>query len=284
MDRTLAAVIATGCVATITEAIVSGRAPMQNTMPASRCPVPEQALTVSQIEFLQEKGYVVVDNFLSKDQVRRACETIRSLDENGKFKLNSNDDETVRTDRVFMYRSNQNDVEEPEDVKKVAGLQGVRAELISMARGLTESNFAGFAHSDYESSRLCIPQEMQVSIFEKCNGQGQFFTSHVDSAGAEDFHDLGLLGWLRSYYLRQRYLTCIVYLNEDWKPEDAGCLRLHHRGSTALEGSFDSSSYIDVEPVAGRLVVLSSLNQWHAVLPTNAKRFACSFFLSLGDK
>lgn len=265
------------CAVVLAEAAYTGRTPVLDATPASQGPEPtkEARLTASQIGSLQDRGYLVVDNFLTKEQVRDACRAIQSLDESGHFKKNPNNDDTVRTDRTFMSK---------DDGRETKGLQDIRKTVASFARGLADSDFSGFgSHNDYHSSRLNMPHSMQISIFgrNQRDNEAQFFTSHLDSAGTDTFLELGLLGWLRSYYLRKRYLTCIVYLNDDWKPGDGGCLRLHR--NTPTQYTFESEDFLDVEPIAGRLVIFSSLHQWHCVLPTFATRFACSFWLTLAD-
>lgn len=274
-DVVLAAGSVTGLIVLFADAVHTGRAPLVGAKLVSQYPLPstkETRLSSSQIEQLQDRGYLVVDDFLTTEQVREACRAIETLDRNGRFR-NADDNPDVRTDRTFMSK---------DDPSEEKGLQDVRMKVASFARGLVDSTFSGFVgslHNDYHSSRLNMPYAMQVSIFERDGkgGEAQFFSSHVDSSGSDTFLDLGLLGWLRSYYLRRRCLTCIVYLNEHWKPEDGGCLRLHRNGAEMY--TFEGDDYLDVEPIAGRLVIFSSLNQWHAVLPSCGRRFACSFWL-----
>jgi SM-20-related protein len=90
---------------------------------------------------------------------------------------------------------------------------------------------------------------------------------------------LGLVGYLRSKYLRQRYLTCIVYLNPHWEPSDGGCLRIFLLGDDDDRGE----SVVDIEPKAGRLVIFSSVNMMHAVLPTFSRRLACSMWMTINE-
>jgi hypothetical protein len=136
-----------------------------------------------------------------------------------------------------------------------------------------------------QSGEFQFPAHIQVSIY---GSEGAavaldgFLTTHLDSANANSFTTLGLLGWLRSHHLRRRYLTCIVYLNDEWKDGDGGCLRMFKDGMES--GKFDKTNVIDILPLAGRLVVFSSLQQWHTVLCTQATRFACSLWLTLNPK
>lgn len=281
----MAGAVAAGCLAIMIDADRSGRAPLENSRRARDCVLmtnDNTSFSVSSAQWrqLERDGYLVLDNFLSKDQVRDACESIEQVESAGKFGLSpnelahndENDELLVRTDRVYMCRDS------------TGGLHDIQQQLESFARTVADSDFEGFDRH-YHPNNMRVPQQMQVSIYGT-NSTAQdtlrdFYSSHLDSSGSDSFLHLGLLGWLRSRYLRKRYLTCICYLNENWADGDGGCLRLHKNG--AESGTFDSQEYIDVPPIAGRLVVFSSLHQWHAVLPTAATRYACSLWLTLNE-
>lgn len=285
LDKAMSGIVVAGCIAIIADAEQSGRAPLEPSRRARDCckgdNKTEFSVSSSQWRQLERDGYLVLDNFLSKEEVREACKSIELLDSRGEFVPSANQreyDETinneealVRTDRVYMCR----------DQDTTGGLYKIRQQLASFARTTADSDFVGFGSGEqyYDSNNLQVPQQMQVSIYSNCTAHGtvgDYYTSHLD--GSEDsFLELGLLGWLKARYIRKRYLTCICYLNENWVEGDGGCLRLYKNGAA---GSFDSHNYIDVSPIGGRLVVFSSLNQWHAVLPTRATRYACSLWLS----
>ena len=67
----------------------------------------------------------------------------------------------------------------------------------------------------------------------------------------------------------------LCYLNNDWDAARAGgCLRLH---STP-------TSFVDVEPVAGRVVIFPSATQQHEVLPcTEGERIALTLWVEYLD-
>ena len=279
-------------------------------------------LSSTQCRLLEKQGYLVIDAFLSAQQVRDAQQTIRRLDADDQFQMSCNEkyeqDESsgkpVRTDRVLLHElvpshsatdtslfqmrkqeTNDRRVEVSNGVfvdrngsSTGAGLWNVQMELGRFARALADSDFNGFngesAQDRYAVDKLRIPTQMQVSIFDHAEHKdeaGDYFTSHLDSAAGETLESLGILGWIRSRYVRKRYITCIVYLNSEWQEGDGGCIRLHD--SEATMGTFESDSYKDFAPLAGRLVVFSSHTQWHAVLPTFVTRYACSLWLTLDD-
>ncbi len=80
---------------------------------------------------------------------------------------------------------------------------------------------------------------------------GSFYRKHLDQFQ----HD------------NHRTLTCILYLNENWKTEDGGMLRLY------LDDA-DSAHFIDIAPVAGTLVTFLSSRFWHEVLPARRVRMS----------
>lgn len=60
-----------------------------------------------------------------------------------------------------------------------------------------------------------------------------------------------------------RVLTAICYLNDGWKEQDGGQLRLYPFPHDPL----------DIQPVSGRLVMFSSRNMLHRVLPSSKERY-----------
>jgi hypoxia-inducible factor (prolyl hydroxylase) len=91
-------------------------------------------------------------------------------------------------------------------------------------------------------------------------GGGARYVKHVDNAcsAGEGEHCNG------------RRLTAILYLNEGWRPDDGGELRLH-----APYASAEMPPLADVPPTADRLVLFwSDARVPHEVLPSRTDRFA----------
>jgi SM-20-related protein len=63
---------------------------------------------------------------------------------------------------------------------------------------------------------------------------------------------------------RDRVVSFVIYLNEAWRDEDGGKLRLY----------FPPPSSIDVMPVGGRLVMFMSEEREHEVLPATRERLS----------
>ena len=64
----------------------------------------------------------------------------------------------------------------------------------------------------------------------------------------------------------QRRLSLVLYLNSEWQSTDGGVLRIHH----ADEG------FVDVEPIAGRLVCFLTPGREHEVLRAQRERLSIS--------
>jgi SM-20-related protein len=64
----------------------------------------------------------------------------------------------------------------------------------------------------------------------------------------------------------QRKLSLVLYLNADWQSADGGILRIH-----AVDDRF-----VDVEPIAGRLVCFLTPGREHEVLQARRERLSIS--------
>jgi SM-20-related protein len=80
---------------------------------------------------------------------------------------------------------------------------------------------------------------------------GAFYRTHVDR-----FADAPL-----------RTLSAVLYLNQAWKPEDGGALRIY-------QGAAGQRPWLDVVPEAGTLVVFLSDRFPHEVLPARRRRWS----------
>ena len=77
-------------------------------------------------------------------------------------------------------------------------------------------------------------------------------------------------------------VTCLLYLN-DWRPEHHGELRLY--ASSGSDSAVpraetpDLGRFVDVEPLAGRLVMFRSREVWHAVREPTQQRWALTLWV-----
>ena len=107
----------------------------------------------------------------------------------------------------------------------------------------------------FEQLRLTLNRTLQLGLFEFESHfarypAGAFYARHIDQLRGDS----------------HRRLSCVLYLNEHWKPEDSGELRLYlEDGGTEFE---------DVLPEGGRLVVFLSARFAHEVLPAKRERLS----------
>jgi SM-20-related protein len=62
----------------------------------------------------------------------------------------------------------------------------------------------------------------------------------------------------------QRKVSLVLYLNQDWQPTDGGILRIH----------ITNDQFVDVEPIAGRLVCFLTPGREHEVLQAQCERLS----------
>jgi SM-20-related protein len=107
----------------------------------------------------------------------------------------------------------------------------------------------------FELLRLTLNRTLQLGLFEF---EGHFarypagasYARHIDQLRGDS----------------RRRLSCVVYLNENWKPAEGGELRLYLGG--------DDAEFEDVLPQGGRLVVFLSGRFAHEVLPAKRERLS----------
>lgn len=86
---------------------------------------------------------------------------------------------------------------------------------------------------------------------------GSFYRRHLDR-----FHSEG-----------RRTLSCLLYLNFDWLPQDGGALRLYLRDEEGQERP------LDIQPEAGTFVVFRSDTLEHEVLVAHRERISLTGWL-----
>jgi SM-20-related protein len=64
--------------------------------------------------------------------------------------------------------------------------------------------------------------------------------------------------------IQHRQLSAVLYLNDNWRDQHGGQLRLH----------LSENEFVDVMPLAGRIVLFLSAKFWHEVLPAQRERLS----------
>ena len=111
---------------------------------------------------------------------------------------------------------------------------------------------------------------MQFAIYP---GKGEGYNRHVDSFSAAGATEAS-----------SRQLTCLLYLNKDWEPDDGGQLRIFTKPGVVMDGLEEPFSFwgvhgYDIDPIFGRLVIFRSELVAHAVLPCFHERLALTCWL-----
>lgn len=80
---------------------------------------------------------------------------------------------------------------------------------------------------------------------------------------------------------RARKISVVLYLNEDWQPDDGGelCLYRKDESDAAPTGRDRAEPVAKIEPVSGRLVVFCSDQVPHEVLPARRVRWSLTGWL-----
>lgn len=122
---------------------------------------------------------------------------------------------------------------------------------------LDQENLSPLQHQYWQvvdELRLTLNKELYLNLkgFEAHYTQyppGAFYKRHID----------------QFKQVQYRIISCIIYLNADWKKEDGGQLRIYSN-KDGLE------SFVDIWPQAGTFTCFMSDSIEHEVLPTNRER------------
>lgn len=178
---------------------------------------------------LAENGYAVIDNFLSEDEVK----SIVALDEfqNGmlQFKkagIGKSQDKQINEGIRGDY------IQWIDRTSAAPAVQLYLSRLDALISFVNQSLFLSL--KDYEVHMTIYPP-------------GSYYKRHLDQFKKDD----------------HRKLSVICYLNENWKVEEGGQLRIYLPDKD-----------IDVLPLAGRLVCFRSDQLEHEVLPAIRPRLS----------
>lgn len=181
---------------------------------------------------LATRGWVVVDDFFGKGltaTLRGDCQSSSGREDFRAAAVGSGERRQVRND--------------------------VRSDEIRWLQQPAPSEPQRIFLNRFEQLRLTLNRTLQLGLFE-FEGHfarypaGAFYARHIDQLRGDS----------------HRKLSCVLYLNEHWKPDDGGELRLY------LDGG--GKEFTDVRPEGGRLVVFLSARFAHEVLPAKRERLS----------
>jgi SM-20-related protein len=186
------------------------------------------------VEDLYDKGWSVVDNFISEDFRKDLLQEQQDLMYHGQFRLAGvGNGETfaikpeIRSDKVLWM-----------DENLLTPLQETYWGMMNdLKSAINQRCFLGLR--SFEAHFAMYPQ-------------GSFYLRHLD----------------RFQSVSYRTVTVILYLNDSWEKSDGGALRMFFTQADGIE------VYKDFLPVGGRLVVFLSGEIPHEVLPTKKERIS----------
>ncbi|KFH17284.1 oxidoreductase, 2OG-Fe(II) oxygenase family protein [Toxoplasma gondii MAS] len=192
-------------------------------------------------------AFVVVDKAIEDaDVCRRARQEAEYLRSAGRFRQASfgggsskSVDTRTRSDEIVWIRQ--------QDLSELPAF----TQIVSLFEEIGVAIDKGFARL---GENLEVQQtELQLSVYPKGTAG---YAAHKDTGSVSG---------------ADRFLTVILYLNENWKPECGGCLRLHL-----------DACRVDISPCLGKLVLFRSEQLEHSVLPVAcADRFAVTCWFSV---
>jgi len=180
---------------------------------------------------LAEGGYAVVENFLNEAEVKSI------------LSLNLFNDSSLRKAGIGKKNKLINET--------------IRGDSIQWIDKETAESELKLYLSRLDALRMFLNQNLYLSLkdFEVHLASypvGAFYKRHLDQFKSDD----------------HRKLSVILYLNENWKENDGGQLRMHLKGG--------SKDYL---PLAGRLICFRSDLIEHEVLPATRERLSITGWL-----
>jgi len=186
------------------------------------------------VNALAGKGWCIIPDFMPKKVWKPLAVEARQLYEEGSFRLarvGSGDGAKVRPD--------------------------VRTDRVRWVDPLEASVLQRAYLERIEALRMAINSELSMGLFDfeghfALYPKGCFYRRHLDC-----FADA-----------KHRAISCIQYLNDDWKDEDGGKLRLY------LPDGKGKETYTDIQPTGGSAVIFLSDKFEHMVMPSKRERLS----------
>jgi SM-20-related protein len=181
---------------------------------------------------IAHQGFAIVDNFLPPATIRKLAEEAKTLHAHGE------------THRAMTGKKNG---EKPDNI---------RGDFIHWVDDTNPSATQQEYLHCMEELRSDLNQNFYLGLFDleahfAVYPPGAAYRKHLDQFQGDN----------------KRQVSCVLYLNQDWRTEDGGQLRLY-----LDEG--DAPQHVDVQPKGGRLVAFLSGRFWHEVLPATRERIS----------
>ena len=192
------------------------------------------------IEKMHQHGFCIMDNFVTNATALALASECVMLQDHAQFHEAS----------TGRFAAKIND--------------GIRGDSIYWLNANNASDAQKAYFTQMESLRLRLNQQLYLGLFA--------LESHfaIFPAGAGYKKHLDQFTANNDDHLPRRQISCILYLNQDWKNHDGGHLRLYLNQNNEGESNEPSKlnkSQLDISPTGGRLVIFLSDTFYHAVLP-----------------
>lgn len=187
-------------------------------------------MTEKFVDELAEQNYAIIDNFLSQEEIDFYRSKIDSLYNDEQFKkagIGAKEEQTID--------------------------KQVRTDYIFWLKNDLENAASAVIFSKIDTLReyirtMCFLNIQDMEMHLTYYPEGSFYKRHLDQFKEND----------------NRELTFICYLNENWKEQHEGKLRIY----------LPDGSCIDIAPISGRLVCFRSHLLEHEVLVTKKARYS----------
>jgi len=199
-------------------------------------------------------GLTVIDGAVGRELILPAVRELADLQAAGSLDA-SRDPCNVGARSVWLHAST--DEERSERQRATPALLKLCALLFGLPFAL-DAAAKQCVHGDLDAPKLLVHPHVMAATY----GPGAEYHCHKDSYGGMD---------------NQRMVTVLLYLNDEWRPGDGGELRIF--GSADGGSKPDQGSYVDIEPLAGRLVLFRAREVWHAVLEPRKPRWAMTLWV-----
>ena len=195
----------------------------------------------SQWDTLNRNGYLIIDSFFSEDKTNQFRKEIKLLKD--KEHLFTNKTHFIQQNTLkYLEKKNIYETELAHEVKSYSDHIPVLIDLFQ------DPKFIQNCYEFRPDLEIC----KQMIKVQYNQGNGGCFPLHFDTNGKDG-----------------RKLTAIFYLNENWQSSDGGEL-------VVFPFPFEP---ITIPPLDNRLVVFSSEEMLHSVLPSNKERYCLTIWL-----
>lgn len=187
---------------------------------------------------LGSEGYFCKDHFFKTEEINQLRGFAQDLFALGKFK-------TAGIGKDHSFHRNKE--------IRTDSIYWLERECVPKDLAFFYERFDAFVSAVNRSCYLgIVDSELHLAVYPK----GTYYKKHLDVF----------------QHTAARRLSFICYLNEDWKPEDGGQLRLYLQ-------PLEEQSYMDIEPIGGRMLCFMSGDIPHEVLVSHCERWSITGWL-----